>query len=101
MNHIRERLPDIKSHINALIGQTTQELMSYGEPALDGKSNKVCISYLLFYIYIINININSQLYNNNYHHNDYILGSLSVKTSYKVCKRFCSFYRRHNESYLN
>ncbi|CAH1764959.1 24051_t:CDS:2 [Entrophospora sp. SA101] len=40
MNHIRERLPDIKAHINALIGQTTQELMTYGDPALDGKSNK-------------------------------------------------------------
>ncbi|KAF0465235.1 Dynamin central region-domain-containing protein [Gigaspora margarita] len=40
MNHIRERLPDMKARINALISQTTQELLSYGDPALDEKTNK-------------------------------------------------------------
>lgn len=31
MNHIRERLPDIKAKLNTLMGQTEQELASYGE----------------------------------------------------------------------
>ncbi|QPG73517.1 hypothetical protein FOA43_000828 [Brettanomyces nanus] len=31
MNHIRDRLPDIKAKLNTLIGQTEQELASYGE----------------------------------------------------------------------
>lgn len=30
MNHIRERLPDIKAKLNTLMGQTEQELASYG-----------------------------------------------------------------------
>ncbi|CAG8629061.1 8809_t:CDS:10, partial [Ambispora leptoticha] len=37
MNHIRERLPDMKTRINTLIGQTQQELTSYGDPVLSGK----------------------------------------------------------------
>jgi dynamin 1-like protein len=41
MNHIRERLPDIKTRINSLITQTSQELLSYGDPKLEGKSNRV------------------------------------------------------------
>ncbi|CAG8461577.1 2746_t:CDS:10 [Funneliformis mosseae] len=40
MNHIRERLPDIKTRINTLIGQTSHELMSYGDSTLEGKSNR-------------------------------------------------------------
>lgn len=31
MNHIRERLPDIKAKLNTLIGQTEQELARFGE----------------------------------------------------------------------
>ncbi|CUM66448.1 uncharacterized protein PRCAT00004112001 [Priceomyces carsonii] len=31
MTHIRERLPDIKAKLNTLIGQSEQELASYGE----------------------------------------------------------------------
>ena len=42
MNHIRERLPDMKARINALIAQTQQELASYGDGALTGKAQKVC-----------------------------------------------------------
>lgn len=43
MNHIRERLPDIKAKLNTLMGQTEQELASYGDfPSLgstqEGKS---------------------------------------------------------------
>lgn len=43
MNHIRERLPDIKAKLNTLMGQTEQELSSYGDfPSLaetkEGKS---------------------------------------------------------------
>ena len=42
MNHIRERLPDMKARINALISQTQQELGLYGDGALTGKAQKVC-----------------------------------------------------------
>ncbi|KAG7664537.1 DNM1 [[Candida] subhashii] len=36
MSHIRERLPDIKAKLNTLMGQTEQELASYGDvPGLD------------------------------------------------------------------
>jgi dynamin 1-like protein len=41
MNHIRERLPDIKTRINSLITKTSQELSSYGDPKLEGKQNRV------------------------------------------------------------
>ncbi|KAG7193047.1 Dynamin- GTPase protein [Scheffersomyces spartinae] len=34
MNHIRERLPDIKAKLNTLMGQTEQELASYGDFSL-------------------------------------------------------------------
>ncbi|KAF5095256.1 hypothetical protein D0Z00_003216 [Geotrichum galactomycetum] len=40
MNHIRERLPDIKAKLNALIGQTEQELASYGDPSAEQPENK-------------------------------------------------------------
>lgn len=36
MNHIRERLPDIKAKLNTLMGQAEQELASYGDlPTLE------------------------------------------------------------------
>lgn len=34
MSHIRERLPDIKARLNTLMGQTEQELASYGDSTL-------------------------------------------------------------------
>lgn len=34
MNHIRERLPDIKAKLNTLMGQTEQELALYGDVGL-------------------------------------------------------------------
>ena len=40
MGHIRERLPDIKARLNTLMGQTQQELASYGDVAFIGKEHK-------------------------------------------------------------
>lgn len=41
MNHIRERLPDIKAKLNTLMGQAEQELASYGDiPSLMGDSKE-------------------------------------------------------------
>lgn len=40
MQHIRERLPEIKSRLNLLIVQTEQELASYGDPAFTGKAHQ-------------------------------------------------------------
>lgn len=41
VNHIRERLPDMKSKLNTMIGQTQQELASYGDPKVESNENKV------------------------------------------------------------
>lgn len=45
MNHIRERLPDIKAKLNTLMGQTEQELASYGDyPSLvDTKEGRAAL----------------------------------------------------------
>ncbi|KAG0343276.1 Dynamin- GTPase protein [Podila minutissima] len=40
MNHIRDKLPDIKAKLNSLIGQTQQELTSYGDPSFTGKAHR-------------------------------------------------------------
>lgn len=40
MSHIRERLPDIKARLNTLMGQTQQELASYGDMHFSGKEHK-------------------------------------------------------------
>lgn len=40
MQHIRERLPDIKARLNTLMGQTQQELASYGTDAFTGKEHR-------------------------------------------------------------
>ena len=40
MTHIRERLPDIKARLNTLMGQTQQELASYGNMQFDGKEHR-------------------------------------------------------------
>ncbi|KAK9238929.1 Dynamin central region-domain-containing protein [Lipomyces kononenkoae] len=40
MAHIREKLPDIKARLNTLMGQTQQELASYGEPQFAGSENR-------------------------------------------------------------
>ncbi|KAI9769672.1 MAG: Dynamin- GTPase protein [Geoglossum simile] len=40
MQHIRERLPDIKARLNTLMGQTQQELASYGDMHFSGKEHR-------------------------------------------------------------
>jgi dynamin 1-like protein len=40
MSHIRERLPDIKARLNTLMGQTQQELASYGDLHFSGKEHR-------------------------------------------------------------
>ena len=40
MTHIRDRLPDIKARLNTLMGQTQQELASYGDIAFTGKEHR-------------------------------------------------------------
>ena len=40
MGHIRDRLPDIKARLNTLMGQTQQELASYGNMQFDGKEHR-------------------------------------------------------------
>lgn len=40
MAHIRERLPDIKARLNTLMGQTQQELASYGDMHFHGKEHR-------------------------------------------------------------
>lgn len=40
MGHIRERLPDIKARLNTLMGQTQQELASYGNKQFSGKEHR-------------------------------------------------------------
>jgi dynamin 1-like protein len=40
MSHIRDRLPDIKARLNTLMGQTQQELASYGSKQFSGKDHR-------------------------------------------------------------
>lgn len=40
MTHIRDRLPDIKARLNTLMGQTQQELASYGTDSFTGKEHR-------------------------------------------------------------
>ncbi|KAH6689227.1 dynamin-A, partial [Plectosphaerella plurivora] len=40
MAHIRERMPDIKARLNTLMGQTQQELASYGDMHFSGKEHR-------------------------------------------------------------
>lgn len=40
MAHIRDRLPDIKARLNTLMGQTQQELASYGSMQFSGKEHR-------------------------------------------------------------
>lgn len=41
MNHIRDKLPDMKAKLNTLMGQAQQELNSFGDSAIYGDSNQV------------------------------------------------------------
>jgi len=40
MSHIRAKLPDIKARLNTLMGQTQQELASYGTDSFNGKEHR-------------------------------------------------------------
>lgn len=40
MNHIREKLPDMKARLNTLMGQTQQELNSYGDATFLGEQHR-------------------------------------------------------------
>jgi dynamin 1-like protein len=40
MNHIREKLPDMKARLNTLMGQAQQELNSFGDSAVFGDANQ-------------------------------------------------------------
>ena len=40
MAHIRDRLPDIKARLNTLMGQTQQELASYGSKQFSGRDHR-------------------------------------------------------------
>ncbi|KAF7794978.1 hypothetical protein EIP86_006121 [Pleurotus ostreatoroseus] len=40
MNHIRDKLPDMKARLNTLMGQAQQELNSFGDAAIYGDSNQ-------------------------------------------------------------
>ncbi|THH07961.1 hypothetical protein EW145_g3026 [Phellinidium pouzarii] len=39
MNHIRDKLPDMKARLNTLMGQTQQELNAFGDAAVFGDQN--------------------------------------------------------------
>ena len=41
MNHIRDKLPDMKAKLNTLMGQAQQELNSFGDAAIYGDVNQV------------------------------------------------------------
>lgn len=41
MNHIRDKLPDMKARLNTLMGQAQQELNSFGDAAVFGDKNQV------------------------------------------------------------
>ncbi|KAK2467354.1 hypothetical protein APHAL10511_000589 [Amanita phalloides] len=40
MNHIRDKLPDMKARLNTLVGQAQQELNSFGDAAVFGDKNQ-------------------------------------------------------------
>ncbi|KAI9264513.1 Dynamin central region-domain-containing protein [Helicostylum pulchrum] len=40
INHIREKLPDLRSKLSSLIGQTQHELSQYGDPAFAGSIHR-------------------------------------------------------------
>ncbi|GAA6042563.1 hypothetical protein JCM8097_003131 [Rhodosporidiobolus ruineniae] len=40
MNHIRDKLPDMKARLNTLMGQTQQELTAFGDSAFAGEAHR-------------------------------------------------------------
>ena len=41
MNHIRDKLPDMKARLNTLMGQTQQELNAFGDATFLGEQHRV------------------------------------------------------------
>jgi len=41
MNHVREKLPDMKARLNTLMGQTQQELNALGDTSFLGGQHQV------------------------------------------------------------
>jgi dynamin 1-like protein len=41
VNHIREKLPELRTKLSTLIGQTQHELSQYGDAALSGPVHQV------------------------------------------------------------
>lgn len=50
VNHIREKLPDMKARLNTLMGQAQQELNSFGDAAIFGDKNQVGWSLNMVYL---------------------------------------------------
>lgn len=48
MNHIRDKLPDMKARLNTLMGQTQQELNSFGDATFLGEQHRVSTCVLVF-----------------------------------------------------
>ena len=49
INHIRDKLPDMKARLNTLIGQAQQELNLFGDAAVFGDKNQACAYFLYIY----------------------------------------------------
>ena len=52
MNHIRDKLPDMKARLNTLMGQAQQELNSFGDEAIYGDTNQV-LSFPPPFLYLV------------------------------------------------
>ena len=52
MNHIRDKLPDMKARLNTLMGQAQQELNSFGDAAIYGDVNQVKVTRLQSDVYL-------------------------------------------------
>lgn len=52
INHIREKLPDMKARLNTLMGQAQQELNSFGDAAIFGDKNQVGMNLNMVYLII-------------------------------------------------
>lgn len=52
MNHIRDKLPDMKARLNTLMGQTQQELNAFGDATFLGEQHRVSNSISLVTIFL-------------------------------------------------
>lgn len=81
VSHIRQKLPDLRSKLSTLIGQTEYELAQYGDPAFIGTAHKVCISRL-FKHWVRKTE-------------RFSLGILGLEATYHVCDAVYIIHRRH------